>query len=540
MAPYLSTTESCVSDTTPGLGELVNKQNKITAKRIVATTDEPHGAILSRAGEVGDLIDAVKDLIVPFIRDADEATPSRVRGTPCEPGKNVLVEALQPEELMRRMDVTMPDVQNDGRTGILDLIQLVLKYSVNTWDQGFLDKLCASTDAVGVASELVLAALNTNAHVYRVSPALTIIEKVTAKSLASLFGLVGPHAGGITCQGGSASNMTSLVTARGALYPDTKRVGNGNHRFVVFANEHGHYSIEKAAMACGFGLGSVVPVPADKQGRMDPVALARLVVEAKQSGRTPLYVSATAGTTVLGAYDPLRAVSAVCKEHGMWMHVDASWGGAAVFSAKHRHKLDGTELADSLTFNPHKMLHVPAACSFLLTRDTRVFQRANTLPADYLFHDKAATGEEAETWDMADFTLQCGRRADSLKMALSWTYYGTKGFEAAVDRSFATAAYFASLVDKHPDFKLASHLPLPSLQVCFYYTPGGQLGDDLENTRRTRLMISKLLHRGFMVDRAPGPSGSFFRIAFNLQTLQSTVEGLLVALAEVGKEVVSS
>ncbi|KAH8902223.1 PLP-dependent transferase [Coniochaeta sp. PMI_546] len=270
---------------------------------------------------------------------------------------------------------------------------------------------------------------------------------------------------------------------------------------------------------------------------MDASALRELVLQAKEDGKTPLYVSATAGTTVLGAYDPLRAVSAVCKEFGMWMHVDASWGGAAIFSAKHKYKLDGSKLADSLTFNPHKMLHVPATCSFLLTRDTGVFHRANTLPAGYLFHS-ASESEEDDIWDMADLTLQCGRRADSLKLALSWTYYGSSGFETAVDNAFATTAHFASLIDAHSDFTLVSTNPPPCLQVCFYYTPGGQMGDAAENSRRTREMSARLVDKGFMVDYAPGPVGSFFRVAFNLQTLVSTVEGLVLALAAVGRDVV--
>ena len=217
----------------------------------------------------------------------------------------------------------------------------------------------------------------------------------------------------------------------------------------------------------------------------------------------------------------------------MWLHVDGSWGGSVCFSAKHRYKLDGCELADSLTINPQKMLNVPMTCSFLLTNDLLRFHTANSLRAGYLFHDP----EDNEVWDLADLTLQCGRRADSLKLALAWIYYGASGFEDGVDHAFDIARHLSDLVEESPDFELISTNPPSCLQVCFYYTPGGQISPKKEeNTKRTRAMVQKMLSRGFMFDFAPGPRGHFFRVVVNCQTLIGTVEGLLKALHEVGSE----
>ena len=190
------------------------------------------------------------------------------------------------------------------------------------------------------------------------------------------------------CQGGSSSNLTSLIIARNTLYPDTKTNGNtaNGHTFAIFTSAHGHYSVEKAATIAGMGASAVVPVDVDTNGRMVPSSLRDKITEAKSQGKTPLYVNATAGTTVLGSYDPFVEISAVCKEFGIWMHIDGSWGGPAVFSARHRWRLEGAGLADSLTVNPHKMMNVPVTCSFLLANDMAVFKRANTLAAGYLFH----------------------------------------------------------------------------------------------------------------------------------------------------------
>jgi glutamate decarboxylase len=268
---------------------------------------------------------------------------------------------------------------------------------------------------------------------------------------------------------------------------------------------------------------------------MIPSELERLVQKAKDEGKTPFYVNATAGTTVLGSYDPFEAISAICKRHNLWLHIDASWGGPAIFSPKHKHKLAGSHLADSLAVNPHKMMAVPTTCSFLLAPDLRTFHRANTLPAGYLFHVENAGGE---VWDLADLTLQCGRRGDSLKLALSWIYYGAAGYEAQVDHAFDVAAYFAAEVQRRADFVLVSENPPPCLQVCFYFAKGGRLELRSEdNTARTARIVHELIGRGFMVDYAPGERGSFFRVVVNSQTRRGTVDGLIKAIEDVGKDI---
>ncbi|KZF22331.1 PLP-dependent transferase [Xylona heveae TC161] len=539
-----------------------------------------------RAGEVSELVSAVQDLLIPFIRSADEgaltkgqtnhstATNASLKsnGTSTPAVRTSLVEQHPPEEVVRLLNLALPDA-GAGKEGLLQVVDRILKYSVNTWDQGFLDKLYASTNAVGVVSELILAVLNTNLHVFQVSPALTVVEKTTGRTLASLFGFTGPHAGGISQQGGSASNTTSIVIARNYLFPETKIEGNGPRKFVLFTSQHGHYSLEKAAQICGFGSTNIWPVPVDAEGRMIPEQLEALVVKAKNEGCTPFYVNATAGTTVLGSYDLFDQIADICQAHGLWMHVDGSWGGPAVFSEKQKHKLKGAERADSLAVNPHKMLGVPVTCSFLLGQDLRKFHKANTLPAGYLFHNT----DSAEVWDLADLTLQCGRRGDSLKLALGWIYYGKSGYAAQIDHAFDTAAYMAQRVASSDKFALVSQNPPPCLQVCFYYVPlraeqrvaserqrvasevqqatGAQAQEQEngtqerkvrqlyasadENTAVTRAISHKLIAAGFMVDFAPGGDkhrGCFLRVVVNVQTRKETVDALIAAVERAGAE----
>lgn len=394
---------------------------------------------LNRAEEVKDLLDAVQGLILPFIRQADEDASVKHTGhgkvVPGGAPRTTLVEQHKPEKLLKVLNFQLPE-NGGGKGGLLEVVEKVLKYSVNTWDQGFLDKLYASTNAVGVVAELILAVLNTNLHVYQVSPALTLIEKTTTRHLASLFGLTGPHAGGVSVQGGSAANLTALTVARHTLYPSTKTAGNGSHSFVLFTSAHGHYSLEKAAQMLGFGSAAVISIPVDASGAMIPASLEDAIIKAKDDGKTPLFINATAGTTVLGSFDPFTAISSIAKSHNIWLHIDGAWGGSVIFSPNQRHKLHGSHLANSIATNPHKMLGAPVTCSVLLGADMRQFHAANTLPAGYLFHsdnddDNESPSLSTDVHDLADLTPQCGRRGDILKLALSWTYYGATGFGAA-------------------------------------------------------------------------------------------------------------
>lgn len=509
--------------------------------------------------------------MIPFIQSADDSATAPQKATNGANGNGAqsgtaLVDSKKPEELLKILQLELPQ-KGKKQEGLIEVLRKVLRYSVNTWHQGFLDKLYASTNAPGVASELILAALNTNVHVYQVSPALTVIEKYTGQQLAELFGLNGPRAGGISVQGGSASNTTSIVIARNNLFPETKSEGNGGHRFVLFTSAHGHYSIEKAAQMLGMGSAAAWAVPIDNQGRMIPAELEKLVQKARDEGRTPFYVNATAGTTVMGSFDPFEEIAAICNKHRLWFHIDGSWGGSFAFSKREKHKLTGSEKANSIAINPHKMLGVPVTCSFLLAADMRQFHRANTLPAGYLFHNNEDEPQEQsseiavespEVWDLADLTLQCGRKADSLKLFLGWTYYGTEGYEQQIDSACSVATHLASIIAQNPNFILVSENPPPCLQVCFYYAPGkdlvyprgkaGVVSNEIQrgqqNSKVTEQITGAIVDQGFMVDYAPpsgdaqAGNGKFFRCVANVATTKETVEGLVRAVEEVGPAIV--
>ena len=374
-----------------------------------------------------------------------------------------MVEYHPAQKLQSILDLQLPD-QGKGKDGLLTTVQEILKYSVNTWDQGFMDKLYSSTNAVGVVSEYLLAILNTNVHVYQVSPVLTLIEKYTTRALAELVGFEdAPHMGGISQNGGSASNSLSILVARNTKFPSTKTDGYGDKKFALFTSEHGHYSVEKAAQMFGFGSHAVTTVPVDDQGRMIPAELSRLVKESREKGRTPFYVNATAGTTVLGSFDPFEELAQVCKDEDLWLHVDGSYGGSLIFSEKLRKdRLRGLGKVDSFAITPHKMLGVPITCSFLVGRDMRQFYAANVIEAEYLFHQNNA---DTELYDLGHFTPQCGRKGDALKLFLGWLFYGREGYAKKLEHAYEMATYLHKLLSESPNFVLVSQLPLPCVSL---------------------------------------------------------------------------
>ncbi|KAF3940214.1 hypothetical protein ABW19_dt0205287 [Dactylella cylindrospora] len=557
----------------------VNTNGTLHAPASISQSQSP-----SRSIELESLLSPVLHRLVQFVKSSDEELKAHIVNNVSH--KSELVDYHPPEELKGILSSTLQLPEKpSGKDGLLKSLEDILKYSVNTSAPGFLDKLYSAPVAPGVAADLILSVLNTNLHVYQVSPVLTLIEKHVAKSLASLFGLNGPRSGGISVQGGSASNTTSIVIARNTLYPKTKVHGNAVNGLdlVLFTGAHGHYSIEKAAQTCGFGSSAVIPVPVDKlTGQMLPTELERLIISAKSAGKTPFYVNATAGSTVLGSFDPFAEIAEVAKRHGLWFHIDGAWGGSFVFSERLRAvSLKGAERADSIAINPHKMMGVPVTCSFLLGRDLKTFLEANTLRAGYLFHDgeddevNGVNGvnediEEAawkEPYDLADMTLQCGRRGDSLKLFLAWQYYGTRGYSQKVENAHGVASHMVSLISEDKDFRLVSTNPPPCLQVCFYYAPNGAstfgTGEgqiippgiqsieekDREayigkfNSKITERITRELVARGFMIDFAPAlegreAEGKFFRAVVNIQTPRETVERLVNEIRSLGSGVV--
>ena len=356
------------------------------------------------------------------------------------------------------------------------------------------------------------------------------------KNLSSLFGF--KDGDGITCPGGSFSNMLALLTARNLKFPSIKKDGNRSRDspLVVFTSDQAHYSIKKSCMVLGMGTASLEIVPSDVEGAMRVDLLRTAIQEAKDQGKTPFFVNATAGTTVRGAYDSFSDISEVCREFDCWFHIDACWGGSAIFSSKHKHLMSGCETADSIAWNAHKMLGVPIQTSILLMKDNQALRRANSLDdITYLFHD------DDYCYDLGKKTFMCGRRGDVLKLYISWLYYGSDEFERWVDKAFDNAAYLSQLIDQENDFEML--YGVQSVNVCFNYVPEHVKSSREQISELNKKIEEQMTREGeiFIDSNSSQDTGMYFRVVFHSPlTSHAHIDHLLSSIRKTGEKLASN
>ncbi|KAG7227566.1 hypothetical protein INR49_005381 [Caranx melampygus] len=303
-----------------------------------------------------------------------------------------------------------------------------LKYGVRTGHPRFFNQLSTGLDIVGLAGEWLTSTANTNMFTYEIAPVFVLMEQLTLKKMREIIGWPDREGDGIFSPGGAISNMYSVMIARYKFFPEVKTKGMAAApRLVLFTSEHSHYSIKKASAALGFGTENLILLNTDERGRVIPADLEAKVIEAKRKGYVPMFVNATAGTTVYGAFDPINEIADICEKYNMWLHVDGAWGGGLLMSRKHRHKLNGVE------------------------RERGLLQGCNSMCAGYLFQpDK----QYDVTYDTGDKAIQCGRHVDIFKFWLMWKAKGTVGFEQHIDKCLDLSAYLYNKIKNREGFEM--------------------------------------------------------------------------------------
>lgn len=380
--------------------------------------------------------------------------------------KSKVVEWVEPLDLKSIINFNLAD---DGvsQDDLLKLAKSVIKYSVKTGHPHFVNQLFSGLDPYGLVGQWLTDALNPSIYTYEVSPVFSLMEEEVLKELRRIVGWKDGKGDGIFCPGGSMANGYAISLARHNKYPKIKETGLSQlPRLIVFTSEDAHYSVKKLASFMGIGMQNVFSVKVDSRGKMCVKDLEKQVQQVLDEGAVPLMVSATAGTTVLGAFDPLLEIKKICDKYQMWFHVDAAWGGSALMSKKHRHLLEGIQFTDSVTWNPHKMLTAPQQCSTFLTRHENLMQSAHGAKATYLFQkDKFYD----TSYDVGDKIIQCGRRADVFKFWFMWKAKGTAGFEKHVNHVFELSRYFLELIRNRNGWQLL--MEPECTNICFRYIP---------------------------------------------------------------------
>jgi aromatic-L-amino-acid/L-tryptophan decarboxylase len=263
------------------------------------------------------------------------------------------------------------------------------------------------------------------------------------------------EAEGVLVSGGSAANMTALACAREAM------LGAMSERVVAYVSDQAHSSVARAARVLGFRPEQVRVLPTDERFRMRPDDLVDAMDADMRAGLRPLFVSASAGSTNTGAVDPLPELAEICKERGAWLHVDGAYGGFATLTGRGRRLLQGIELADSVTLDPHKWLYQPFECGCLLVRRGHYLREAFEITPDYL-KDTEVLAREV---NFADRGVQLSRMCRALKLWVSLKYFGVAAFRMAIDRSLDLAREAQARIENSGKLELL--VPATLGVVCF-------------------------------------------------------------------------
>jgi glutamate/tyrosine decarboxylase-like PLP-dependent enzyme len=358
--------------------------------------------------------------------------------------------------LSTTLPLALPERGADLET-VFARLGAVLAATPSTSSWRFLNQLFAGREPMGLAAEILSATRNVSMYTFKAAGAQVLVENEVLRHMLRKVGLADGE--GCFMPGGSLANLTAMLLARHQVDPAARDQGLERRRFTVYTSAEGHYSIRKSAGILGLGRDNVRAIPTLADGRMDVEALRQAIVADLAQSLRPMMVVATAGTTVRGAFDPLVEIAGLARRHGAWLHVDAALGGSMVLSPAHAHLLRGAHLADSLTWNPHKMMGVSLQASVLLVARRGLLAGSLDESADYLFQ------ADSDELNPGHRSLQCGRRCDAIKLWAAWQHLGDAGWATRIGQQMALAARAAAMIAADPEF-LLSESP-PSINVCF-------------------------------------------------------------------------
>jgi aromatic-L-amino-acid decarboxylase len=382
-------------------------------------------------------------------------------------GGRPIAPTVVPGEVTAGLPPSLPDAPAPMSAIRGDLDAVVMPGILHWGHPAFLGYFGSTSNGPALLGEMAAAALNVSAMTWRTSPAATELETVVVRWIREMVGLPETFTG-IVYDTASVGVLHALAAARERAAPGVRARGVAARPDVavqrVYASDQAHSSLDKAMIMLGLGEGNVVRVGTDDAFRLDVAALRGAIAEDRRRGRHPLAVVATVGTTSSASVDPVRAIAELCASEGIWLHVDAAYGGAMGVLPEGRVLLDGAALADSVVINPHKWLFVPLDFSALYTRHPAALRAVFALTPEYLRGD--AVGDQGgAAIDYMDYGVQLGRRFRALKAWTALRAFGRSGVESRIREHCRLAGVLAALVEREPGFELAA--PVSMGVVCF-------------------------------------------------------------------------
>jgi aromatic-L-amino-acid/L-tryptophan decarboxylase len=465
---------------------------------------------MSTVGDAPELqLDAPRDEVLA--RAAALIGEAWVSFDRARPGQPVVDDALR--AMLRE---PLPD-DPEPVTQALEKAALILDESIAQPRPRYFAFVGSSGLPIGVVGDALASCFDANLAVY--AGAASDIEEQAVRWVGELIGY--PVAGGAFTSGGTVSNLTALAAARERAMPGTRARGMRDRLAAVYCSAEAHYSIVRAVEVLGIGAGNVRPIALDQHRRMRPDALAAAIDRDLADGITPVAVVATAGTTLTGAVDPVLATGEVCRERGVWLHVDGAYGLAAAALPELADAFAGVDQADSVSLDAHKWLYLPKACGVILVRRREDLHDSFAHDEDYLPHERSEP-------HAVDVTLEYSRPFRALKLWLAFRAHGAEAFRRAIRRNLRQAQLLHEQIALHDDLE---GLGRPQLSIVpFRHLPAGVDDANAHNVR-----LAQELQRDARVYVAPAlvDGAVYLRPCIvNFRTSDADV----VALIEIARE----
>ena len=372
-----------------------------------------------------------------------------------------------PDELKKLFNEPLPQDGLAAKTILDQFARDVAPHAMQVPSPRYFGQFNPAPLAIGVWADALCSSLNQNAGAWRNGPTSAMIESQVIRWLCELIGY-GPQAFGVLASGGSEANLIALKCARDRVSPEIAHSGaRDGSNLTVYTSEQCHYSVEKSLDIIGLGRDSLRKIPTDERFHVRLDKLQEAIASDIDAGRRPFCIVGVAGTTATGVIDDLPALADIAREHDCWFHVDAAYGGALAFSAKHKSKLRGIAVADSVTFDPHKWMFVPFSCGATLVRDGhRILRNSFDMSPDYLAEDR---GFDDAQYDFFRYGQMGTRRFNSLKLWMCFKFMGKHGYSKSVENHIELTKYLAARLDTSPDFERVGEVE--TAVCCFRYLP---------------------------------------------------------------------
>lgn len=378
-----------------------------------------------------------------------------------------VLSRVQAGEVRAALPASPPEQGESFEAMLCDVERIILPGLTHWQSPNFFAYFPANNSGPSILGELLAAGLGVQGMLWATSPACTELETHVLDWTADLLGLPtkfksGGSGGGVIQDTASSAVLCATLAARERATQFRSNETGCDGRLVAYTSTEAHSSVEKAMGVAGIGRKNLRRVEVDDRFALRPEVLRRSIQEDRAAGLVPFFVAATAGTTSSMGFDPIRAIGEVCREHNLWLHVDAAMAGTAAVCPESRHILDGLELADSFAFNPHKWMFTNFDCDCFWVADRAALVRALSILPDYL---RNRATESGAVIDYRDWQVPLGRRFRALKLWFVIRHYGVEGLRRHIRQHVELAQEFAQWVKAAPEFELA--VPAALNLVCF-------------------------------------------------------------------------